>query len=87
LIRFCVAWKCNSRTKLDLRNGGGTILLSAHGNINGLGGQSVFTDTGSDGSMPLATLVYHCYDGKNNGTPTLGVNRLAFTSDGWPYIP
>jgi arabinan endo-1,5-alpha-L-arabinosidase len=30
------------------------------------------------------TLVYHYYDGNNNGTPTLGINRLGFTSDGWP---
>ena len=87
MIRFCVARKCSSRTKLDLRNGGSTILLSAHGNINGPGGQSVFTDTGTDGSKSLPTLMYHYYDGKNNGTPTLGIKSLAFTSDGWPYIP
>ena len=73
------------RGGLDLKNGGGTILLSAHGNINGPGGQSVFTDTLSDGTQQ-PTLVYHYYDGNNNGTPTLGINRLAFTSDGWPYI-
>ena len=66
--------------------GGGTILLSAHGNIVGPGGQSVFTDVGVDGTQQLPTLVYHYYDGNNNGTPTLGINRLAFTSDGWPYI-
>jgi arabinan endo-1,5-alpha-L-arabinosidase len=75
------------RGGLDLKNGGGTILLSAYANINGPGGQSVFTDTGSDGSQSQPTLVYHYYDGNNNGTPTLGLNRLAFTSDGWPYIP
>lgn len=75
------------RGGLDLKSGGGTILLSAYNNINGPGGQSVFTDTGSDGSKSVPTLVYHYYDGNNNGTPTLGLNRLAFTSDGWPYIP
>jgi arabinan endo-1,5-alpha-L-arabinosidase len=75
------------RGGLDLKSGGGTILLSAYSNINGPGGQSVFTDTGSDGSKSLPTLVYHYYDGNNNGTPTLGLNRLAFTTDGWPYIP
>lgn len=64
----------------DLSNNGGTILLSTHGNIVGPGGQSVFTD----GTTP--TLVYHYYDGNNNGTPTLGINRLGFTSDGWPYV-
>jgi arabinan endo-1,5-alpha-L-arabinosidase len=66
--------------------GGGTILLSAHGRIVGPGGQSVFTDTGTDGSKSLPTLVYHYYDGDANGTPKLGINRLAFTSDGWPYV-
>jgi arabinan endo-1,5-alpha-L-arabinosidase len=68
------------RGGLDLTAGGGTILLSSHGNIYGPGGQSVFTD----GTLP--TLVYHYYDGNNNGTPTLGINRLSFTSDGWPFV-
>lgn len=66
--------------------GGGTILLSSHGHIVGPGGQSVFTDTGTAGTEALPTLVYHYYDQNNNGTPTLGINRIAFTSDGWPYI-
>ena len=68
------------RGGIDLMQGGGTILLSAHGNINGPGGQSVFTD----GTQP--TLVYHYYDGNNNGAPTLGINRLSFDSDGWPSV-
>lgn len=72
------------RGGLDLRNGGGTILLSTHDHVVGPGGQSVFTDTVSGVQTP--TLVYHYYDGNNGGTPTLGINRLAFTSDGWPYI-
>jgi arabinan endo-1,5-alpha-L-arabinosidase len=46
----------------------------------------VFTDTGTDGSQSLPTFVYHYYDGDNNGTPTLGINRLVFDSDGWPSI-
>ncbi len=66
--------------------GGGTILMSSHGRYVGPGGQSVFTDTGADGSKSLPTLVYHYYDGNNNGTPTLGINRIQFTSDGWPYV-
>jgi arabinan endo-1,5-alpha-L-arabinosidase len=68
------------RGGIALTSGGGTILLSAHGNINGPGGESVFTDT--DGSI----LVYHYYDGNNNGYPALGLNVLAWTSDGWPYL-
>jgi len=71
---------------VDLRDGGGTILLSAHGNIVGPGGQSVFTDVGADSSQSLPTLVYHYYDGSNNGAPTLGINRLGFTADGWPHV-
>jgi arabinan endo-1,5-alpha-L-arabinosidase len=70
----------------DLANNGGTILLSTHDNIVGPGGQSVFTDTGTNGTLSQPTLVYHYYDGNNNGTPMLGVSRLAFTSDGWPYV-
>jgi arabinan endo-1,5-alpha-L-arabinosidase len=72
------------RGGLDLTVGGGTILLSTHSNIVGPGGQSIFTDTVSGVATP--TLVYHYYDGNNNGTPTLGINRLGFTSDGWPYV-
>ncbi|MGA2351732.1 MAG: family 43 glycosylhydrolase [Terracidiphilus sp.] len=74
------------RGGVDLKENGGTVLLSTHGNIVGPGGQSVFTDTGSDGSKTLPTLVYHYYDSNNNGTPTLGLSRIAFTSDGWPYV-
>ena len=72
------------RGGLKLTAGGGTILLSTHSNIVGPGGQSVFTDTVNGVDTP--TLVYHYYDGNNNGTPTLGINRLGFTSDGWPYV-
>ncbi|MGA8939362.1 MAG: family 43 glycosylhydrolase [Acidobacteriaceae bacterium] len=72
------------RGGLNLTAGGGTIVLSTHSNIVGPGGQSVFTDT--VGGVATPTLVYHYYDGNNNGTPTLGINRLGFTSDGWPYV-
>jgi len=68
------------RGGIALTSGGGTIVLSAHGNINGPGGESVFTDT--DGAI----LVYQYYDGNNSGYPTLGVNVLAWTSDGWHYL-
>jgi len=70
----------------SLSENGGTILLSTHSNIVGPGGESIFTDTGANGSQAIPTIVYHYYDGNNDGTPTLGINRLSFTSDGWPYI-
>ncbi len=68
------------RGGLALTQGGGTILLSAHGNINGPGGESVFSDTDGD------ILVYHYYDGNNSGYPALGINVLGWTADGWPYV-
>jgi arabinan endo-1,5-alpha-L-arabinosidase len=74
------------RGGVNLADGGGTILVSSHDNIYGPGGGSVFTDTGADGSQSLPTFVYHYYDGNDNGTPKLGISRLAFTSDGWPYV-
>ena len=68
------------RGGLALTSGGGTIVLSAHGNINGPGGQTVLLDTDGD------ILVYHYYDGNNSGYPALGMNKLGWTSDGWPYV-
>jgi arabinan endo-1,5-alpha-L-arabinosidase len=68
------------RGGLALTSGGGTIVLSAHGNINGPGGESLFLDTDGD------ILVYHYYDGNNSGNPALGINILGWTTDGWPYV-
>jgi arabinan endo-1,5-alpha-L-arabinosidase len=68
------------RGGLALTSGGGTIVLSAHGNINGPGGETVLHDTGGD------ILVYHYYDGNNNGAPALGLNTLGWSADGWPYV-
>jgi arabinan endo-1,5-alpha-L-arabinosidase len=68
------------RGGLDLMNGGGTILLSAHGYVYGPGGQSVMTVSGQP------TLVYHYYDGNANGAPKLGLNNLGFDTAGWPYV-
>ena len=68
------------RGGVALTEGGGTIVLSAHGNINGPGGESAFFDTDGD------VLVYHYYDGSNNGNPALGLNHIGWTADGWPYV-
>ncbi|HZQ43652.1 MAG TPA: hypothetical protein VFA99_10390 [Acidobacteriaceae bacterium] len=51
------------RGGINLSNGGGTILLSSHGNIYGPGGQGVMT------VQAKTLLVYHYYVGTNNGTP------------------
>jgi arabinan endo-1,5-alpha-L-arabinosidase len=68
------------RGGISMTQGGGTILLATHGNIIGPGGQGVLHDTDGD------VLVYHYYDGNNGGTPTLGLNILGWTSDGWPFV-
>jgi arabinan endo-1,5-alpha-L-arabinosidase len=68
------------RGGVALTQGGGTIILSTHGNIIGPGGQTVLKDT--DGDL----LVYHYYDGNSNGAPALGLNLLGWTSDGWPFV-
>jgi arabinan endo-1,5-alpha-L-arabinosidase len=68
------------RGGVALTQGGGTIVLSTHGNIIGPGGQTVLEDT--DGDL----LVYHYYDGNSNGAPALGLNLLGWTSDGWPFV-
>ncbi|KAJ6512011.1 glycoside hydrolase family 43 protein [Mycena vitilis] len=61
---------------VDLLNGGGTLVLAAHDNIFGPGGQDLFTDT--DGTV----MVYHYYT--SAGT-FLGINLLDFSS-GWPVV-
>jgi arabinan endo-1,5-alpha-L-arabinosidase len=71
------------RGGVALTAGGGTILLSTHGNIIGPGGGSVFTDAGNNNAP---TYVYHYYDGNDGGRAKLGINTLGFTSDGWPFI-
>lgn len=68
------------RGGVNMLNGGGTIVVSAHGNIQGPGGETLLTDT--DGPV----MGYHYYDGNNNGAHTLGINRIGFSADGWPYI-
>jgi len=71
------------RGGVALTAGGGTILLSTHGNIIGPGGGSVFTDAGRNNTP---TYVYHYYDGNDGGRAKLGINQLGFTADGWPFI-
>jgi arabinan endo-1,5-alpha-L-arabinosidase len=68
------------RGGIDLMDGGGTILLSTHGDVIGPGGESVEIVNGQP------TLVYHYYNGAANGAPRLGLNTLGFDADGWPVV-
>lgn len=65
------------RNGVAMTDDGGTPVLESHGRYIGPGGQSILHDT--DGDL----IVYHYYDGNNNGTPRLGVNLLNWSS-GWP---
>jgi arabinan endo-1,5-alpha-L-arabinosidase len=62
-----------------LLEGGGTPLLASHGFVKGPGGQSVYSDNGAD------LLVYHYYDARARGTPTLGINFLGWDASGFPF--
>jgi arabinan endo-1,5-alpha-L-arabinosidase len=65
---------------VDMLNGGGTIILSTHGNIVGPGGASFMTDTDS-------TLIdYQYHDANNGGNPALGINFIGWNAAGWPYV-
>ncbi|WFE35192.1 family 43 glycosylhydrolase [Micromonospora sp. WMMD975] len=66
------------RTGRDMLSGGGTQILASHGSVHGPGHQAVLADT--DGDL----LFYHYY--ADNGTSLLGVNRLRYDADAWPYV-
>jgi arabinan endo-1,5-alpha-L-arabinosidase len=61
-----------------MTKGGATQVLASNGDERGPGGQSVVRD----GRRML--LVYHYYDGKDNGNAKGRVRSLTWTSDGWP---
>ena len=65
-----------------LMNDGGTPVLHASldktGRFKGPGGASVFT------LSERQIIVYHAYDAQNKGVPTLRMQLLAWTPDGWP---
>jgi arabinan endo-1,5-alpha-L-arabinosidase len=65
------------RNGVPMTLNGGTTVLESHGRYIGPGGQSIMKDV--DGDL----IVYHYYDGQDNGTAKLGVNLLDWSS-GWP---
>jgi arabinan endo-1,5-alpha-L-arabinosidase len=67
------------RDGVSLLNDGGTPVLATHGSVIGPGGQTVLRVRGRD------LLVYHYYDGNDQGNPKLGLNRLIWDR-GWPRV-
>lgn len=68
------------RSGTPLLDDGGTPLLATHGRYIGPGGQTVLR-LGKKG-----LLVYHYYDGDDQGNPKLGLNWLRWDSRGWPHV-
>lgn len=64
----------------DLSKGGGTVFLAARGNEIGPGHAGIITRGGA------SYLTFHYYDGKDNGRPSLGMEKLVMTKDGWPDV-
>lgn len=67
---------------VGMLQGGGSPVLRSRGDAIGPGGQSVVHDPVGDRDL----LVYHYYDARNGGRPTLGVNPLGWTFAGWPFV-
>ena len=64
----------------NLLPGGGTMVLESTGRFIGPGHAAIMNDNGTN------WFTYHYYDANNNGTATLGLTRLNWTTDGWPAL-
>ena len=67
------------KNNVDLKAGGGTLLLEGNGTWNAPGGQLVYSDTSGD------YIAFHARKMSENGYPYLWVNGIDFSS-GWPVI-
>lgn len=65
---------------INMLNAGGTMLLESTGRFIGPGHPAIFVENGTN------WFTYHYYDGNNNGAPTIGLNQLFWTADGWPAL-
>ncbi|GEM46777.1 family 43 glycosylhydrolase [Deinococcus cellulosilyticus] len=64
---------------LDLKDGGGTIILNTYGNQKAPGGQDVFSEGQND------YLIYHYYDSSYAGNPRMQIRKMDW-KNGWPYF-
>ncbi len=68
------------RNGINMTNGGGTMVLESNARYIGPGHPAIMNDNGTN------WFTYHYYDGNNNGAATVGMNRIYWTSDGWPVL-
>lgn len=66
------------RTGRPLTEGGGTVVLESAGDVIGPGHNAVLRDATGD------YLVYHYYDRRQNGRPTLQIRSLTWDAEAWP---
>lgn len=68
------------KNNTSMLNGGGTLILKSDDRWKGPGHCAVLQEADS------TWLVHHAYDAENNGIPTLRIEKLVWTEDGWPAI-
>lgn len=68
------------RAGVDLREGGGTLVLETVGDAIGPGHAGLLEHQG----QPL--LSYHYYAGDERGRSRLGINRMSWDAEGWPVV-
>ena len=68
------------KSGVNMTNGGGLMVLESTARFIGPGHAAIMNDNGTN------WFTYHYYDGKNNGAPTVGMNRIYWTADGWPAL-
>ena len=65
---------------VELRLGGGTILLQGNKDWHGVGHNGMYGDGNND------YIVYHGYDAADKGRSKLQVQQLKWDKNGWPYL-
>jgi len=65
---------------VNMVNAGGTMFLESSGRYIGPGHASIIDDNGTN------WFTYHFYDGLAGGAPTIGMNQLYWSADGWPVL-
>jgi Glycosyl hydrolases family 43/Concanavalin A-like lectin/glucanases superfamily len=66
------------RNNVNMVSSGGTLFLKTTGKYIGPGQIGILDEDGTN------CFSYHYYDGNANGTPTLDIEPLYWTPDGWP---
>ncbi len=66
---------------IDMRDGGGTMLLESSGRYIGPGHAGILNDGGTE------WFTYHYYDGNDLGASKHGLSQLGWDENDWPVLP